>query len=72
MNKKLDLHGIPHYAVALTVENFLNLNTPPVEIITGNSEDMKLIVNDVANTLGLDSLNMNPNNLGCVTIIEKL
>tara|TARA_Y100000590_G_scaffold204878_1_gene232360 strand:+ start:618 stop:839 length:222 start_codon:yes stop_codon:yes gene_type:complete len=41
---KLDLHGVRHTEVERLVENFVLLNNPPLEIITGNSNKMEDIV----------------------------
>tara|TARA_B100001250_G_C19787132_1_gene784721 strand:+ start:1442 stop:1690 length:249 start_codon:yes stop_codon:yes gene_type:complete len=43
---KLDLHGLKHSEVPLLVENFIMKyqNDLPLEIITGNSDNMKSIV----------------------------
>ncbi len=38
--KKLDLHGIRHSEVDRLVENFVLLNQPPLDIVTGNSDSM--------------------------------
>lgn len=50
--KKLDLHGTRHDEVYRTLENFLyehiQKGTDVVEIITGNSPDMKAIVMEIA------------------------
>ena len=40
MTKTLDLHGVKHEDVDRLVENFVLLNSPPMKIITGNSERM--------------------------------
>ena len=45
--KKLDLHGIRHNDVDRLVENFVLLNNPPLEIITGHSDKMIELVRDV-------------------------
>ncbi len=45
--KKLDLHGVRHEEVDRLVENFVLLNNPPLEIITGNSDKMTKLVRDV-------------------------
>lgn len=45
----LDLHGIKHAEVELMVENFVLLNPLPLEVITGNSNEMKRIVKGVLN-----------------------
>ena len=39
--KELDLHGVSHYDVRDVVENFILMNNPPFRIITGLSERMK-------------------------------
>jgi len=46
MTKKneLDLHGVKHEDVDRLVENFVLLNKPPLNIITGNSQRMQEIV----------------------------
>ena len=46
---QLDLHGVHHYAVRDTVENWVLENQwdCPLLIITGNSVEMQRIVNDV-------------------------
>ena len=38
--KELDLHGLKHYYVKDTVENFILLNDTPFRIITGRSDKM--------------------------------
>jgi len=52
--KKLDLHGIKHEDVDRIVENFVLLNEPPIDIITGNSQKMQELVLDVLNRNGID------------------
>ena len=42
--KELDLHGVRHTYATVLVENFILLNNPPLNIITGNSEAMRSIV----------------------------
>ena len=49
MSKTLDLHGGRHHEVDRLVENFVLLNSPPMIIITGNSEKMMLMTLDVLN-----------------------
>lgn len=46
---KLDLHGIKHADVDVLVEEFVLLNMPPVEIVTGHSLKMRSIVEAVLN-----------------------
>jgi hypothetical protein len=38
--KELDLHGLKHYDVRDTVENFILMNSTPFRIITGRSDKM--------------------------------
>jgi|TARA_Y100000361_G_scaffold128523_1_gene123496 hypothetical protein len=47
MTKTLDLHGVKHEDVDRLVENFVLLNSPPMKIITGNSERMMELTLDV-------------------------
>ena len=44
MTNRLDLHGVKHEDVDRIVENFVLLNSPPLDIITGNSQRMQEIV----------------------------
>ena len=41
---QLDLYGIKHADVETTVEDFILDKTPPIRIITGNSDPMKKLV----------------------------
>ena len=49
MSKKLDLHGVKHADVDRMVENFVLLNNPPLDIVTGNSDKMPKLVKEVLN-----------------------
>ena len=49
MKKRLDLHGVKHEDVDRIVENFVLLNSPPIRIITGNSEKMMELTLNVLN-----------------------
>lgn len=44
---ELDLHGVKHADASIIVEDYVLLSTPPVRIITGNSNAMKDIVRTV-------------------------
>jgi len=44
VTKTLDLHGVKHDDVDRLVENYVLLNNPPMDIITGNSQRMQEIV----------------------------
>lgn len=54
----LDLHGVRHYDVDRLVENFIYLNQHdmPLTIICGNSNTMILLVRDVIDRIGCDSV----------------
>ena len=54
MTKKLDLHGVKHEDVDRIVENYVLLNNPPIDIITGNSQRMQELVLDVLNRNDID------------------
>lgn len=41
---ELDLHGVKHADVEVTVEDFVLLRKPPIRIITGNSKTMQNLV----------------------------
>ena len=43
----LDLHGVRHDEVERMVENYILLNKPPMSIVTGNSDKMKELVENV-------------------------
>lgn len=51
MNYNLDLHGVKHKDVFTLVDEFigkhLQIGTPYIEIITGNSNQMKYLVKQV-------------------------
>jgi len=53
---KLDLHGFKHENVSNEVDRFIweamQLKLPQVEIVTGNSEQMKNIVRDCVHDYG--------------------
>lgn len=44
--KELDLHGLKHYNVKDTVENFILLSDTPFRIITGRSDKMIELVSE--------------------------
>jgi hypothetical protein len=45
--KELDLHGVSHYDVKDVVENFILMNDAPFRIITGLSEKMKNLTQNI-------------------------
>jgi hypothetical protein len=45
--KELDLHGIPHEEVRNAVENFVLTNDAPFRIITGLSERMRNLTQNI-------------------------
>ena len=69
----IDLHGIKHRDASSMIDSFIRENEDnlPVEIITGNSIDMQLILRRVINNY---SLKMEPTsfvNLGSYVISNK-
>ena len=72
--KKIDLHNLSHEDAAIIIDdfiirNFLNL---PVEIITGNSVDMQLILKEITNKHDLRMVPSHINNLGSYIINNSL
>ena len=47
--KELDLHGVSHYDVRDVVENFILMNDTPFRIITGYSERMRNLTQNILN-----------------------
>lgn len=45
--KELDLHGVSHYDVKDVVENFILMNNPPIRIVTGLSDRMRSLTQEV-------------------------
>lgn len=45
--KELDLHGVSHYDVRDVVENFILMNDAPFRIITGYSERMRNLTQNI-------------------------
>ena len=66
---KLDLHGMRHSEVERVVENFVLLNEPPLEIITGNSERMRSIVQKVLKSYQFNYYRKCHTNFGSIIVI---
>ena len=64
--KELDLHNIRHQDVQTKLDRFLGEHmmkgSDEVRIVTGNSDDMKKVVDDVLNDYGLTSQSSPLNN----------
>ena len=72
--EKLDLHNVSHEIATIIIDefiiqNFLNL---PVEIITGNSIDMQLILTKIIDKHHLRMVPSHINNLGSYIINNQL
>ena len=65
---KLDLHGLRHSDIEITVENFILLNQPPYEVITGNSTFIRNKVIEVLKKHKFDYMEL-PNNYGCLVVL---
>ena len=68
--EKLDLHGKTYYESKILVDNFIvqNLEKLPIQIITGNSVEMSLIVKKCIKKYKLKSSPRTFYNLGCLVI----
>ncbi len=59
MNRSLDLHGVRHAEVSRKIDSFIGEHlmkgSNEVEIIIGNSENMKRIVDSTLEDYGLES-----------------
>ena len=57
---ELDLHGIRHYQVDYTVENFILCNQEklPLKIVCGNSQKMIDLTNEVINRIKCSDVSM--------------
>ena len=59
LTKELDLHNIRHQDVQTKLDKFLGEHmmkgTNEIRIVTGNSDNMKNVVDDVLNDYGLTS-----------------
>lgn len=58
--KTLDLHGVKHSEVDISVENFVLLNQSdfPLKIICGNSAKMIDLVNKTIDRLGANTVSL--------------
>ena len=59
LTKELDLHNVRHQDVQTKLDKFLGEHmmkgTNEIRIVTGNSDNMKKVVDDVLNDYGLTS-----------------
>jgi len=71
--KKLDLHGKTYeeseFLVTVFIEN--NIDDLPIQIITGNSVEMKKIVIRIIEKYNLKANPKTDYNLGCLVISDK-
>ena len=70
--ESLDLHGLSYEQAKTQATVFIenNLNNLPIQIITGNSVDMKKIVEEIISSHNLKSYPKTHYNLGCLVISE--
>jgi len=68
--KELDLHGITYDEAMIEVEDFVCINEPPYEIITGNSILMQEVVYKVLGKYHLSGHYMG--NPGAMTVTEHV
>ena len=69
--KTLDLHGMDYDQAEDAVVNFILLEDLPVQIITGNSSNMKGLVFDILKKHNIYYYFKDWYNLGCLIIIGK-
>tara|TARA_B100001123_G_C14587649_1_gene740676 strand:- start:242 stop:460 length:219 start_codon:yes stop_codon:yes gene_type:complete len=69
----LDLHGKSYEDAKITTEIFIenNIDFLPIEIITGNSNQMKKIVLKIVEKHKLNAYTKTDYNLGCLIINKK-
>ena len=67
----LDLHGTKHNKAEDLVRRFLNFAELPCEIITGNSPEMKRIVQGIVEEYNWFCYEKDSYNYGTLMIIEK-
>ena len=69
---KLDLHGLKHGDVSILVENFIMKYQYdlPIQIITGNSNNMKSIVINTLKEYNFNYLVGDYYNLGYITVLN--
>ncbi len=68
--KRLDLHGVKHEDVERIVENFLLCNDCPLEIVTGNSVKMQILVKKIFEKHKFKFKNHSDFNLGSFIVYE--
>ena len=68
--KTLDLHGKSYEDAKILVKNFIenNIDLLPIQIITGNSNEMKKIVLKEVQKHNLNAYSKTDYNLGCLVI----
>lgn len=66
--RSIDLHGVRHSEAEAVVEDYVLLNKPPIEIITGNSTEMKSIVRRVLDRHGFRYIDSPAWNYGTVYV----
>ena len=69
MTSELDLHGVRHPDVDRIVENYVLMNTTPLNIITGRSEKMIELTTDVLKKHRFQYY-IRCHNAGMITIIK--
>ena len=70
--KKLDLHHKRHSDVERLTENFVFGNDLPLEIVTGNSEKMRSLVQNVLDSYKFKYYSKWHTNFGSTVVIDYL
>ena len=69
MTSELDLHGVRHPDVDRIVENYVLMNTTPLNIITGRSEKMIELATNVLKKYRFKYF-IRSHNAGMITVIK--
>ena len=78
MNKSqhisLDLHGSKHEDAEILIDEFIikNIDKLPLEIITGNSDDMLSILKKIVSNHNLHLIPSHPSNMGAYLVTMPL
>jgi anthranilate phosphoribosyltransferase len=67
----LDLHGVKHKDVDITVEDYILMHKPPFKIITGHSNTMKTLTKAVLERHEYKYQDSVLNNLGCILVTSE-
>ena len=70
--KRIDLHGLRYEEAEIQLEDFILCQTPPFEIIMGNTKGMNDIVTGLLEKYDLSAFHPHANNLGSIVVTERI